>query len=110
MRNSASFEAGLNDDVWPRDSACLRDPFDGAGAGGVTHKQPCNKMEMDVKTKNRIEEADTLLANALVSLDSDKILRGICEVRKAQEILNKLLKEYRQEQAQRRQAKCEAGD
>ncbi|MDE2646609.1 MAG: hypothetical protein OXI05_12355 [Bacteroidota bacterium] len=65
---------------------------------------------MDVKTKNKIEEADNLLANALASLDSDKIPRGICEVKKAQEILNKLLKEYKQEQAQRQQAKREAGD
>ena len=67
-------------------------------------------MEMDIKTKNKIREADNLLANALVSLDSDKIPREICEVKKAQEILNKLLKEYRQEQAQRRQDKREAGD
>lgn len=65
---------------------------------------------MDVKTKNKIEETDNLLANALASLDSDQIPRGICEIKKAQEILNKLLKEYRQEQARRRQDKREAGD
>ena len=67
-------------------------------------------MEMAVEMKNKLEEADNLLVNALISLDSDKMPRGIGEVRKAQEILTKLLKEYWQEQAQRRQEKHEAGD
>ena len=68
------------------------------------------EIDLDVVVKNKIRDAETLLAHALDSLENDKIPRGICKVKKAREILDKLLKEYSEEQARRRQAKRDAGD
>lgn len=71
---------------------------------------------MDMDTKNRIREADNVLEHSEYMLDQfgegNKVGMGRArsDIWKAREILNGILKEYRQEQAQRRQAKRGAGD